>query len=438
MDGRRGVRNSLSKRVVRLLNFIQLRHAADQRDAVQQGRAMSRAYVCGTFDTKGPELDFVATCLRAAGVETCTVDVSTRPHDTSCDVTATEVAAHYPSGAAAVLGLDDRGAAVAAMSLAFEHFVTSRNDIAGMIGAGGSGGTALLAPAMRALPVGVPKVLVSTVASGNVSAYVGASDLWLVPSMTDVQGLNRISRRLLGNAAHALAGMIRFARTEDVTQSRPAIGLTMFGVTTPCVQAVCGALEPTHDCVVFHAVGTGGQAMEKLIASGLLTGALDITTTEVCDLLMGGIFPADETRFDAIIRTRIPYVVSCGALDMVNFGPLESVPERYRGRLLYVHNPQVTLMRTIAEENVRMAEWIAAKINRMEGPVRLLIPEGGVSAIDVPGQPFHDPVADKALFDTLSARIIPTESRRIIRLPWAINDPAFVTALVAAFHEIAG
>jgi uncharacterized protein (UPF0261 family) len=398
---------------------------------------MARAYVCGTFDTKGPELGYITVCLRDAGVATCTVDVSTRPHGHACDVNTAEVARHHPLGEAAVLALDDRGAAIASMIIAFERFVASRDDIAGMIGAGGSGGTALLAPAMRVLPVGVPKILISTVASGNVAAYVGASDLWLVPSMTDVQGLNRISRRLLGNAAHALAGMIRFARTDDA-HARPAVGLTMFGVTTSCVQAVCAALEQTHDCVVFHAVGTGGQAMEKLISSGLLTGALDITTTEVCDLLMGGIFPADESRFEAIIRTRIPYVVSCGALDMVNFGPLASVPERYKGRKLHVHNPQVTLMRTTPEENVRMAEWIAARINRMEGTVRLLIPEHGVSAIDVPGQPFHDPVADKALFDALTARIVTTPSRRIIRLPHAINEPAFVAALVAAFHEIAG
>ena len=399
---------------------------------------MPRAYVCGTFDTKGPELGFIAACLRDAGVATCTVDVSTRPHAMPCDVTAAEVARHHPSGEAAVLGQSDRGAAIAAMIVAFERFVASRDDIAGMIGAGGSGGTALMAPAMRALPVGVPKLLVSTVASGNVAGYIGASDLWLVPSVTDVQGLNRISRRLLGNAAHALAGMIRFAHADDAAQSRPAIGLTMFGVTTTCVQAVCAALEKTHDCVVFHAVGTGGQAMEKLIASGLLTAALDVTTTEVCDLLMGGIFPADETRFESIIRTRIPYVVSCGALDMVNFGPVESVPERYRDRRLYIHNPQVTLMRTTVEENVRMAEWIAARINRMDGPVRLLIPEGGVSALDVPGQPFHDPAADKALFDTLSARIVTTPSRRVTRLPWAINDPKFSAALVTAFNEIAG
>jgi uncharacterized protein (UPF0261 family) len=398
---------------------------------------MPRAYVCGTFDTKGPELSFIADCLRAVGVTTCTVDVSSREYSALCDVSAAQVAAHHPHGAAAVLGLADRGAAIAAMMVAFERFLASRDDIAGVIGAGGSGGTALLAPAMRSLAAGLPKLLVSTVASGNVVAYVGASDLWLVPSMTDVQGLNRVSRRLLSNAAHALAGMIRFAHPNDAGQSRPAVGLTMFGVTTTCVQTVCAALEQTHDCVVFHAVGTGGQAMEKLIASGLLTGALDITTTEVCDLLMGGIFPADDTRFDAIIRTGVPYVVSCGALDMVNFGPLDSVPERYRNRRLYVHNPQVTLIRTTPEENVRMAEWIAAKINRMDGPVRLLIPEGGVSALDVPGQPFHDPAADQALFDTLSARIAAAPSRRVERLPWAINDPRFAAALVAAFHEIA-
>lgn len=397
---------------------------------------MPRAYVCGTFDTKGPELGFIAACLRDAGVATCTVDVSTRPHGMFCDVSAAVVARHHPQGEAAVLGLADRGTAIAAMMVAFERFVARRDDLAGIIGAAGSGGTALMAPAMRALPVGVPKILVSTIAAGNVGAYIGASDLWLVPSMTDVQGLNRISRRLLGNAAQALAGMIRFA-VPDAAETRPAVGLTMFGVTTPCVQAVCAALEPTHDCVVFHAVGTGGQAMEKLIDSGLITAAIDTTTTEVCDLLMGGIFPAGEDRFESIIRTRIPYVVSCGALDMVNFSARDSVPARYEGRRFHVHNPQVTLMRTTAEENVRMAEWIAERINRMDGPVRLLIPEGGVSAIDVPGQPFHDPVADAALFDTLSARITVTASRRITRLPYDINAPEFSAALLAAFREIA-
>ncbi len=398
---------------------------------------MPRAYVCGTLDTKGPELGFIAARLRAAGVATCTVDVSTLPHAVRCDVTAAEVARHHPQGEAAVLGLADRGTAITAMMIAFERFVPGRDDLAGIIGAAGSGGTALMAPALRALPVGIPKILVSTIAAGNVAAYVGASDLWLVPSVTDVQGLNRISRRLLGNAAQALAGMIRFATPEAAGETRPAVGLTMFGVTTQCVQAACAALEPTHDCVVFHAVGTGGQAMEKLIDSGLITAALDVTTTEVCDLLLGGIFPAGEDRFESIIRTRIPYVVSCGALDMVNFGARDTVPARYEGRTFHVHNPQVTLMRTTAEENVRIAEWIATRINRMEGPVRLLIPEAGVSAIDRPGQSFHDPVADAALFDTLSARIAVTASRRVMRLPYDINAPEFSAALVTAFREIA-
>jgi uncharacterized protein (UPF0261 family) len=276
------------------------------------------------------------------------------------------------------------------MVAAFARFIETRRDIAGMIGAGGSGGTAIIAPAMRALPVGVPKLLVSTVASGNTAPYIGAGDLWLIPSVTDVQGLNRISRRILGNAAHALAGMIRFA-VPEAAETKPAIGLTMFGVTTPCVQRVASLLEATHDCITFHAVGTGGRAMEKLVESGLITGVIDITTTEICDMLMGGIFPADDSRFDAVINTHVPCVISCGALDMVNFGPPETVPERYRGRVFYQHNPQVTLMRTTLEENIRMAVWIAAKVNRMEGPVRLMIPEGGVTLLDAPGQAFHDP-----------------------------------------------
>jgi uncharacterized protein (UPF0261 family) len=397
---------------------------------------MPRAYVCGTFDTKGAELGFVAARLRAAGVETCTVDLSTLPHNGAVDVTARDVARCHPAGEAAVLGLGDRGRAVGGMALALEHFLPTRRDVAGIFGAGGTGGTAMLAPGMRALPIGVPKLLVSTVASGNVAPYVGPSDICMMPSITDVQGLNRISRRILENAAHALAGMIRF-RQDEAAEARPAIGLTMFGVTTDCVRHVTAALEAEYDCLVFHAVGTGGRAMEKLADSGLLGGVIDATTTEVADMLIGGVFPADDTRFEAIIRTRIPYVLSCGALDMVNFGALDTVPERFRGRNLYVHNPQITLMRTTPAENVAMAEWIAARLNRMEGPVRLLLPGGGVSAIDLPGQPFHDPEADRALFDTLEARVVATPARRVERLPHAINDPAFAAALARAFRDIA-
>jgi uncharacterized protein (UPF0261 family) len=323
------------------------------------------------------------------------------------------------------------------MAEAFEHFILTRRDLAGIVSAGGSGGTALATPAMRRLPVGVPKVMVSTVASGNVKEYVGPVDICMMYSVTDVQGINRISEQVLSNAAHALAGMIANARRSG-TQAKRAVGLTMFGVTTPCVQMVAKALEEKFDTLVFHATGTGGQSMEKLADSGLLAGIIDVTTTEVCDHLMGGVFSAGEDRFGAIIRTRLPYVGSCGALDMVNFGPMNMVPERYRGRNLYEHNPQVTLMRTTAEENERMGRWIAERLNRMEGPVRFLIPEGGVSLLDQPGRAFHDPQADTALFRALETTVRQTPRRRLIRLPCNINDPAFADALVKHFLEVVG
>jgi uncharacterized protein (UPF0261 family) len=221
------------------------------------------------------------------------------------------------------------------------------------------------------------------------------------------------------------------------TGARPALGLTMFGVTTPCVTAIAAALRATHDCLVFHATGTGGRTMEKLADSGLLTGFVDITTTEVADLLFGGVLPATEDRFGAAIRTRLPWVGSVGALDMVNFGPPETVPDRFRGRQFYHHNPQVTLMRTTPEENAAMGRWIAGRLNQCEGEVRLLLPEGGVSMLDAPGQPFDDPAARTALFTALDETLRPTDRRRILRLPHHINDPAFAAAAVAAFHDIA-
>jgi uncharacterized protein (UPF0261 family) len=397
---------------------------------------MARAYVIGTCDTKGPELAYIKGLLEAAGVRSVLVDVGTRSDGAGADVSPQEVAACHPDGAGAVFS-DDRGAAIAAMASALAAFMASRDDVGGAIGAGGSGGTALISPALRALPVGTPKVLVSTVASGNVGPYVGPADICMVYSVTDVQGLNSISRRVLGNAAHALAGMMRHAIPSSPQPDKPALGLTMFGVTTPCVQQVAGALEADYDCLVFHATGTGGQSMEKLVDSGLIAGVIDVTTTEVCDLLMGGVFSAGEDRLGAIIRTGVRYVGSCGALDMVNFGAMDSVPERYRGRNLYVHNPQVTLMRTTAEENVRMGTWIADRLNRMQGPVRFFLPEGGVSLLDAPGQPFHDPKADAALFETLEAKVVPSANRRLVRVPGNVNDPAFAAALVTALREIA-
>jgi uncharacterized protein (UPF0261 family) len=397
---------------------------------------MAKAYVIGTCDTKGQELGYLKQLLEAAGVPTILVDVGTRSDGSGADVTPQEVAACHPDGEHAVFS-DDRGAAIGAMATALAAFITTRDDLGGVIGAGGSGGTALISPALRALPVGIPKVLVSTVASGDVAPYVGPADICMMYSVTDVQGLNSISRRVLGNAAHALAGMMQHRIPAAREPQKPALGLTMFGVTTPCVQAIAKALEADYDCLVFHATGTGGQSMEKLVDSGLIAGVIDVTTTEVCDLLMGGVFSAGEDRLGAIIRTRVPYVGACGALDMVNFGAMATVPERYRGRNLYVHNPQVTLMRTTPEENLRMGMWIAARLNRMEGPVRFFLPEGGVSLIDAPGMPFHDPEADRALFDTLEAKVVTSANRKLVRLPGNVNDEAFAAALVAAFREIA-
>src|SRR5690606_2936762 len=279
------------------------------------------------------------------------------------------------------------------------------------------------------------KVMVSTVASGDVSPYVGESDICMLYSITDVSGINRISEQVLGNAAHALVGMISNP-IQTSNDAKPAIGLTMFGVTTVCVQKVAQALSSSYDCLVFHATGTGGRSMEMLADSGLLNGVIDITTTEIADLIVGGVFSAGETRMDAIIRSRIPYVGSCGALDMANFHSLNTLPERFRTRNVYKHNDNVTLVRTSPAENTAIGEFIAAKLNRMEGPVRFLIPQGGVSAIDAPGQPFHDPVADGALFSAIEKNFKPGPNRKLIKLPCNINDPAFTAALVQAFNEI--
>lgn len=396
---------------------------------------MAHVLVAGTYDTKGSELNYAADCLRAAGLEPTRVDLGTHGDSGSVDITAETVAAHHPDGRGKVLDLDDRGRAVAAMAVAFEHFVESRDDVIGILGLGGSGGTALITPAMQTLPVGVPKIMVSTVASGNVAPYVGPSDICMMYSVTDVAGLNRISRAVIGNAAHALAGMAdnRLPATHD---DKPALGLTMFGVTTPCISQLTEALSDRYDCLVFHATGTGGQSMEKLIESGMVAGVLDISTTEICDLLVGGVMSAGDKRLDAFANTQVPYVGACGALDMVNFGAPDTVPDQFRDRNLYEHNPQVTLMRTTAQENARMGRWIADKLNACDGPVRFLLPEGGVSMIDAPGQPFYDPEANTALFEALEANVHQTGRRRLIRVPHHINDPEFAAAALSAFDTV--
>jgi uncharacterized protein (UPF0261 family)/ABC-type branched-subunit amino acid transport system ATPase component len=392
------------------------------------------AYVAGTFDTKGRELLYLKQCLDRLGIRTVTVDLSTSGATSTASVHPRDVARHHPQGERAVFS-GDRGAAVTAMALAFERFLLARRDVGGVISAGGSGGTALATPAMRALPVGVPKVMVSSVASGDVRPYVGPADICMMYSVTDVSGINRISEKVLANAAHALAGMIAHRRQEH-SQAKPAIGLTMFGVTTACVQATAKLLEAEFDCLVFHATGTGGQSMEKLADSGLLAGVLDITTTEVCDEIVGGVLSAGPQRMGAIARSRVPYVGSCGALDMVNFWAWDTVPAKFKDRSLYKHNPNVTLMRTTAAECTAIGEFIAGKLNAMTGPVRFVLPEGGVSALDAPGKAFWDPAADKALFAAIESNLRSGTDRKLIRSPLHINDPAFADLLARLFREI--
>lgn len=399
---------------------------------------MTYAAVAGTFDTKADELNYIADRITATGLKVRRIDLGTRTASSEVEVASAEVAAFHPDGVEAVLGTTDRGVAVTAMALAFENYTRQANWIGGMIGAGGSGGTALVAPAMRALPVGTPKVLVSTVASGNVAPYVGPSDISMVYSVSDVQGLNRISYRILGNAAHSLAGMMQHADAIPQTKLRPAVGLTMFGVTTLCVSHIADALGADADPLVFHATGTGGRSMEQLVESGLISGVIDLTTTEIADMLVGGVFPASSDRLGAIIRQKVPYVGSCGALDMVNFGARDDVPKKFSDRLFHIHNPQVTLMRTTPDENRRCGAWLAERLNQMEGPVRFLIPEGGVSAIDAEGQPFYDLQTDAALFDAIESNFDATPLRQIRRVPYNLNTIEFAEVALAEFRSIAG
>ena len=412
---------------------------------IHRGGAAS-VIVAGTLDTKSAELRFLRDQIVAAGVRAVLVDLSTSGQPSAADVPPHHVAAYYRGGPNAVF-TGERGAAIAAMAEAFEAWIRRQQPIGGIISAGGSGGSSLVSPAMRALSIGVPKVLISSVASGNVAPYVGPSDIMMLYSVTDIAGLNSVTRQVLANGAAALVGMVKARAAagieRDQTSARRGngklmIGLTMFGVTTPCVDAIVDALQADFECLVFHATGIGGQSMEKLVDSGALAGVIDITTTEVCDLLFGGVLPATEDRFGAIVRAKVPYIGSCGALDMVNFGPMNSVPERYRGRTLQVHNPTVTLMRTTAEENAQVGRWIGERLNRMEGPVRFILPEGGVSALDAPGRPFSDPTADAELFKALETTVRQTSSRRLIRVAAHINDPRFAAEIVAEFRRLFG
>ncbi|EDU60441.1 UPF0261 family protein [Providencia stuartii] len=395
-------------------------------------------YIATTLDTKSDELFYVCDLIKETGLSVRTVDLTTQPTQLKrdADVSAQTVASFHPAGVDAVF-CGDRGRAIEAMSLAFSLYLNAQTDVAAILGLGGSGGTALITPAMQALPVGIPKLMVSTMASGDTSGYVGASDISMMYSVTDVSGLNVISRKVLKNAANQIAGSIYFNREDKVDDvSKPAIALTMFGVTTPCVQQLTEQLESQYDCLVFHATGSGGKAMEKLIDSHLLHSVLDITTTEVCDHLFGGVLACDDDRFGAIARTQIPCVLSCGALDMVNFGRPSTVPDHYRHRLFYNHNAQVTLMRTTKEENQQMGRWIANKLNRCEGEVRFIIPTAGFSALDIEGAQFWDPEADQAFIDALTENLITTEKRKLILSPYHINSLEFCEQVIQLHQDI--
>jgi uncharacterized protein (UPF0261 family)/ABC-type branched-subunit amino acid transport system ATPase component len=430
---------TLSTGVTRLEND----HRQRREPTTQQASGPPVVLIVGTLDTKGAELRFIRDIIAKSGLRTRLVDVSTSGKLSTCDVPAQEIALNHGRGGSGVFGAD-RGASVTAMADAFAKWLRQQGNIAGIISAGGSGGASLVAPGMRALPVGVPKLIISSVASGDVGPYVGQADITMMYSVTDVQGLNSISRAVLANGANAVVGMVkarldeRAARQRDPVAALPSIGITMFGVTTPAVQKIAAELKEDFECLVFHATGVGGRSMEKLVDSGQLAGVIDLTTTEVCDLLMGGVFPATDDRFGAIIRSRVPYVGSVGALDMVNFGAPDTIPERYRQRKFHVHNPQVTLMRTTPEENDRMGRWIGERLNQMDGVVRFFLPEGGVSALDAQRQPFWDPEADVALFKALERTVRQTGNRQLIRVKHNINDPEFASTIVGAFRPLLG
>jgi uncharacterized protein (UPF0261 family) len=386
----------------------------------------------GTLDTKGDEYAYLRDRLELAGVEPLIADVGVLgPPRCTPHIRRDEVAAEAGVDAAALAEAADRGAAITAMADAASALTKRLYDegrIQGVLAAGGSGNTAIATHAMQALPVGVPKVMVSTMAAGDTRDYVGGVDVTLMASVTDVAGINSISARILANAAAAIAGMVQ-TEPPEMDGGRPLVGATMFGVTTPCIDAARAMLEERgYEVLVFHATGTGGRAMEALVDGGFLAGVLDVTTTELCDDLVGGVLSAGPDRLEAAGRAGLPQVVSLGALDMVNFGARDTVPPQFENRNLYVHNPPVTLMRTTPEESAELGRRIARKLAAATGPVSLFVPLGGVSMIDAEGQPFHDPDADDALFTALRAGLEGSDVE-VVELDHNVNDEAFAQAM---------
>lgn len=387
--------------------------------------------IIGTLDTKGEEVAYARDVVADAGLDTHVVDAGVLGDpEIPADTPREEIAARGESDLEALREAGDRGEAVDAMADGAAQFVTERyeaGDCAGVLALGGSAGTTIGTAAMRALPHGVPKVMLSTMASGDVRPYVGPKDVTMAHSVADIAGLNRLTRQVIGNAAGAVAGMVATEAPEP-DESKPTVAVTMFGVTTPCVETACEYLEERgYEVLVFHATGTGGQAMEELIEQGVVDAVLDVTTTELADQLVGGVLSAGPDRLEAAGKRGIPQVVSVGALDMVNFGPEDEVPERFRGRTLHVHNPTVTLMRTTPEENRELGRLLAEKVNGATGPVTVALPLEGVSAIDVTGEDFHDPEADRALFDAIRENL--DSEVDLLEVETDVNDPDFARAM---------
>lgn len=401
---------------------------------------MATVVLIGTLDTKGVEFSFIRRQLKRAGVDVIVVDAGILgAPQLKPDVVREQVARAAGADIAALAASGDRGAAVMAMSrgaavVAQQLFAEKKLD--GVMGMGGSGNSSIAAAAMQALPIGVPKLIVSTLASGDTRPYVGSTDVAMMYSVVDIAGINRLSERILANAAAAMAGMARsYAGRTRRASGKPLIGATMFGVTTPCVNVARAWLEEKgYEVLVFHATGTGGRSMEALARGGFLAGVLDVTTTELADELVGGVLSAGPERLEAAGEVGLPQVVSLGALDMVNFGPFETVPERFRGRNLYKHNATVTLMRTTPEENAELGRMIARKLNLATGPVTVFIPLRGVSMIDVADKPFYDPVADAALIAELKAGL--RKGIGVKEMDCDINDPKFARAMARELDRV--
>jgi len=394
---------------------------------------MATIAILGTMDTKGEEHAFVADQIKQRGHKTLVIDVGVLTDPTlRPDITRQDVAAAAGVDLAALVARRDRGEAVAAMSQGAPVILlrlAGERKIDGVISLGGGGGTAIATAGMRALPIGFPKLMVSTLASGNTAPYVGVKDIVMMPSIVDVAGLNRLSRQILARAAGAICGMVETA--PQAATDKPIIVASQFGNTTPCVDHARKMLEQAgYEVLVFHATGAGGRTMESLIETGLVAGVLDITTTEWADELVGGILSAGPMRLEAAAKHGVPAIVTPGCLDMVNFGPPATVPAQFKGRKFYQHNPQVTLMRTTPDECRQLGEIIARKLNASTGPITVLIPSKGISVISAPGQPFHDPQADKALFESLKAAL--RKGIEVVEMDCNVNDPEFADACVKA------